>query len=316
MMKKYIFGIDIGATTIKSGLFTSDGELLEKWEIPTMTEGGPNAVLPNISASIMGKCDEREIDRENIVGVGVGAPGSMNDEGVIFGAVNIGWKEMNLNKELGDLLKLPVRASNDANVAALGEIWQGAGKGYSNAVMVTLGTGVGGGIIINGRILTGATGGGGEIGHIHVDDTEFEPCNCGNKGCLEQYASASGIVRLARRRLAEDDSKSILKNSGLSAKSVFDALKAGDETAGRIVEEFGEYLGKGLAIVASVVNPQAFIIGGGVSKAGDILIKYIEPAFKKYAFPPCANAEFTIARLGNDAGIYGAAALVLNEESE
>ena len=202
-------------------------------------------------------------------------------------------------------------SGNDANVAALGEMWQGGGKGYSNLVAVTLGTGVGGGIIIDGRILTGTNGAGGEIGHIHIEDNETEVCGCKNKGCLEQYASATGITRLANRRLAKDDAPSILRGGEISAKTVFDAVKAGDKVAIEIAEQFGEYLGKGLAAVASVVDPQIFVIGGGVSKAGDILFKYIEPSYKRCAFGPCKQAKFALAELGNDAGIYGAAALVL-----
>lgn len=178
-------------------------------------------------------------------------------------------------------------------------------------VAVTLGTGVGGGIIVNGAILTGAVGAGGEIGHIHIEDDETEECGCKNKGCLEQYASATGIVRLARRRLIEDDAPSSLREGPLSAKSVFDAVKAGDEVAIEIAQRFGEYLGKGLAAVAAVVNPEIFVIGGGVSKAGKIVIDYVEPQFQKYAFGPCRGAKFTLAQLGNDAGIYGAAGLVL-----
>jgi glucokinase len=190
-------------------------------------------------------------------------------------------------------------------------MWQGGGKGYSNMVAVTLGTGVGGGIIIGGKILTGATGAGGEIGHIHIEDHETEECGCKKKGCLEQYASATGIVRLAKRRLAKDDAPSVLRSGEVSAKTVFDAVKAGDEVAVQIAEQFGNYLGKGLAAVAAVVNPEVFVIGGGVSKAGEILLSYVKPAFQKYVFYPCGKAEFKLATLGNDAGIFGAAALIL-----
>ena len=204
-----------------------------------------------------------------------------------------------------------MRAANDANVAAFGELWQGGGKGYENLVAVTLGTGVGGGIIVDGKLLAGATGAGGEIGHLHVQDGESESCNCGNKGCLEQYASATGIVRLAKRRLGEDQKESVLREGEISAKSVFDAVKAGDSVAVEIAERFGDFLGKGLAVVAAVVNPEVFVIGGGVSKAGEILLTFVEPNFRKHAFPQCREAKFVLARLGNDAGIYGAAALVL-----
>ena len=177
----------------------------------------------------------------------------------------------------------------------------------------TLGTGVGGGVIINGKIVAGANGGGGEVGHIVVEPNETEACNCGNRGCLEQYASATGIVRLANRRLAKDDTPSSLRGIQVTAKDVFDAVKAGDALAIEVAEQFGDYLGKGLAAVAGVVNPQIFVIGGGVSKAGEILLKYVEPAFKKYAFVACRETKFALATLGNDAGIFGAAGLIINE---
>ena len=267
-MAKYAFGVDIGGTTAKLGLFDDNGSLLDKWEIPTGRENNGAAILPDIAYSIRNKMQEKEISHEQVVGVGVGAPGAVDDAGVLVnGAVNLGWGVFNLSEELGKLLEMKVIAANDANVAAYGEMWQGGGKGYDSLVAVTLGTGVGGGIIINGRMLNGATGGGGEIGHIHIEDNESEACGCKNKGCLEQYASATGIVRLAKRRLAMDDKASSLRDSEVSAKTVFDAVKAGDEVALEIAAQFGEYLGKGLAAVANVVNPQVFVIGGGVSKA-------------------------------------------------
>ncbi|MDE6673934.1 MAG: ROK family protein, partial [Acetatifactor sp.] len=191
--------------------------------------------------------------------------------------------------------------------------WQGGVKGHADMVAVTLGTGVGGGIIVNGGILTGATGAGGEIGHIHIEDNEPEACGCQNHGCLEQYASATGVVRLAVRRLEQDQEPSVLRGSELSAKAVWDAVKEKDPVAIQIAQQFGEYLGKGLAAVAAVANPEIFVIGGGVSKAGEILFDYIRPAYEKYAFHGCRNAEFALATLGNDAGIYGAAALILTE---
>lgn len=313
-MSKYAFGVDVGGTTVKLGLFNDKGQVLDKWEIPTVKDNGGEKVLPDIAASIKNKMQEKNISVEELVGVGIGAPGAVDADGyMVNGAVNIGWGAFDLAETLKKELDLPVtvKAGNDANVAALGEMWQGGGKGYSNLVAVTLGTGVGGGIIIDGRILTGTNGAGGEIGHIHIEDAETETCGCKNKGCLEQYASATGITRLANRRLAKDDAPSMLRGGEISAKTVFDAVKAGDKVAIEIAEQFGEYLGKGLAAVASVVDPQIFVIGGGVSKAGDILFKYIEPSYKRCAFGPCKQTKFALAKLGNDAGIYGAAALVL-----
>lgn len=311
-MGTYAFGVDIGGTSVKMGLFDRAGCVLDKWEIPTVKDNEGTSILPDVAQSLLDKMKEKGIEKEDIMGIGVGAPGAVNSEGTIVGgAVNLGWKPFNIPRALSAYIDVPVKAVNDANAAAFGEMWQGGGKGCNNMVAVTLGTGVGGGIITDGCILTGAAGGGGEIGHIHINDEETESCGCKNKGCLEQYASATGIARLAKRRLAKDDAPSVLREGGISAKTVFDAVKAGDRVAIEIAEEFGMYLGKGLASVANVVNPEMFVIGGGVSKAGEILLTFVEPEFQKYAFSACRNAKFALAKLGNDAGIYGAAGLVL-----
>lgn len=310
-MSKYCFGVDVGGTTVKMGLFNSDGDLLDKWEITTMTADNGKAILPDIAKSILEKMDERGIEREEVAGVGIGAPGPIDSEGTVYGAVNLGWGTFSVKKELQTLLNMPVEAGNDANVAALGEMWQGGAKGYTDVVMVTLGTGVGGGIIVDGKILPGATGAGGEIGHMHVKDDEEIACNCGNCGCLEQYVSATGVVRLAKEKLAESDKESALRSIEVTAKDVWDAVKKGDSLAIEVAEDFGWYLGKALSAIASVVNPDVFVIGGGVSKAGNILIDYIQKNYQKYAFEGCRGALFTLARLGNDAGIYGAAKMVL-----
>lgn len=314
-MSKYAFGVDIGGTTVKMGLFDKNGCLLEKWEIPTVKDNNGENVIPDVAKSILAKMEEKAIVAEEVIGVGVGAPGAITKDGfMVNGAVNIGWAPFNLSQLLNKYLQVPVKAANDANAAAFGEMWQGGGKGYSNMVAVTLGTGVGGGIIVDGKLVTGATGSGGEIGHIHINDEETEACGCKNKGCLEQYASATGIVRLANKRLAKDNTPSVLREEEVSAKTVFDGVKAGDAVAMEIAEEFGDCLGKGLAAVAAVVNPEIFVIGGGVSKAGEILLKYVEPAYQRYAFVACKKAQFALATLGNDAGIYGAAGLVLQTE--
>lgn len=313
-MKEYAFGVDVGGTTVKIGFFDRNGCLLDKWEIPTVKDNGGESIIPDIAESIKAKMKEKGIDCDAVEGVGIGAPGAVDKEGtLVSGAVNIGWGVFNIPKELGGYLNLPVVAANDANIAAFGEMWQGGGKGYSNLVAVTLGTGVGGGIIVDGKILTGANGAGGEIGHIHIEDDETEICGCRNKGCLEQYASATGAVRLAKRRLAKDNKPSILREGEISSKTIFDAVKAGDDVAIEIAEQFGEYLGKGLAAVANTTNPEIFVIGGGVSKAGEVLLKYVEPSFRKYAFVACKDTGFALATLGNDAGIYGAAGLILNK---
>lgn len=313
-MGRYVFGVDVGGTTVKLGLFDVEGNLLDKWEIPTRTENGGEKILPDIAESIAAKMEEKKVPKEEVAGVGLGAPGPIDAAGTVYGAVNLGWGTFSISDTLSELLGMRVKAGNDANVAALGEMWKGGGKGCRNMVAVTLGTGVGGGIIVNGDILTGACGAGGEIGHIHVDDEETEVCGCGNTGCLEEYASATGVVRLARRMLQATDEPSVLREKPMdriSAKTVFDAVKEGDALAIKIAERFGEYLGKGLAVIACVVNPEIFVIGGGVSKAGEVLFDYIRPHFERTVFKGCKDAKFALATLENDAGIYGAAKLVL-----
>ena len=311
-MDKRIFAADIGGTTVKLGMFTIEGELLDKWEIDTRKENNGGFILPDIAASIKAKMESENIEKEDVIGIGVGAPGPVDKNGVIYKAVNLGWGVLNIKEELEKLTGVTVMAGNDANVAALGEMWKGGGEGYSDLVVVTLGTGIGGGVIIDGRIVTGYKGAGGEIGHIHINDDETEVCGCGNKGCFEQYASATGIARLANRKLGSSNEDSVLRKYEINAKTVFDAVKAGDKLAMEIAEEFGEYLGKGLANVADVTNPEVFVIGGGVSKAGQVIIDYGQKNFKKYVFHACRDAKFVLAKLGNDAGIYGAAKLALN----
>ena len=312
-MSQYVFGVDIGGTTVKLGFFDVEGNLLDKWEIPTRTEGEGSHILPDIADSIQAKIAEKNIATEVIAGVGVGAPGPIDSDGVIHKAVNLGWGTFNVCETMEEILHMPVRAGNDVNVAAMGEMWKGGGQGYDNVVMVALGTGVGGGIIVDGKILTGATGAGGEVGHIHVENEETEVCGCGNKGCFEQYTSATGIARLARKRLAESDKDSILRQvENVTAKDVFDAVKEKDSLAMEVAAEFGKYMGEGLAMIACVVNPEVIVIGGGVSKAGEVLIDYVKPHYERTVFHGSRNAKFALATLGNDAGIYGAAKMVLD----
>lgn len=313
-MSKRLYGVDLGGTTVKMGLFDTEGNVITKWEIPTVKDHGGKHILPDIAESIKKNMAENNLSKDDVIGVGIGVPGPVDKDGVIYKAANLGWGVFSVRNTLSDLLDgIKVEAGNDANVAALGEMWKGGGKGHKNMVAVTLGTGVGGGIIIDGRILTGSTGAGGEIGHIHVEDNETESCGCGNKGCLEQYTSATGVVRLAKRRLAEDDKTSVLRDEEVNSKTVWDAVKISDSVAIEIANTFGKYLGKGLAAVAGVVNPEIFVIGGGVSKAGEILIDYIKPSYQKYVFNGSREVKFALATLGNDAGIYGAAKLVLGE---
>ncbi|MGN0300645.1 MAG: ROK family glucokinase [Lachnospiraceae bacterium] len=310
-MKKYVFGVDVGGTTVKMGYFDIEGNLIEKWEIPTRTEDKGVNIIPDIAGSILVKLAQKDIDKKEVAGVGIGVPGPVKEDGTVLVAVNLGWDKRNTNEQLEDLLGIPVKTANDANVAALGEMWRGGGQGYEDVVAVTLGTGVGGGVIIGGKVIAGSNGAGGEIGHIHLEDNESEECGCKGHGCLEQYASATGVVRLAKKKLADSSKPSVLRDDEVTAKAVWDAVKADDELAKEVANIYGEYLGKGLAAVAAVVNPQVFVIGGGVSKAGRVVIDYMEPYFDKYAFPGTKNAKFVLAKLGNDAGIYGAAKLVL-----
>ena len=308
---KYCFGVDIGGTTVKIGLFTTKGDLLEKWEIKTRTENHGEAILPDVAESLEKKMQERGIAKDEVEGIGIGIPAPVMDDGVVQKTANLGWGYKEVTREMKELTGLPVAAGNDANMAALGEMWLGAGKGRKNMLMVTLGTGVGGGIIVNGKPLVGAHGAGGEIGHICVNEAETEACGCGRAGCLEQYASATGISRLARRRLEKDDSPSSLRGAAISAQAVFDALKEGDTLAGEIVEEFGRYLGYALTSIAVITDPAVIVIGGGVSRAGEILLEYVEKYFHEKAFFANQDTRFVLAQLGNDAGICGAAKLIL-----
>lgn len=308
----YCFGVDIGGTTVKMGLFQFDGSLIEKWEIKTRTENEAAAILPDVAEAIRKKLAEYELEKENILGIGVGVPAPVSENGVVNGSANLGWKYKEVKHELEDLTGIVVKVGNDANVAALGEMWKGGGLGNKNMIMVTLGTGVGGGVIVGGHILSGSNGAGGEIGHICVNYEETESCGCGSFGCLEQYASATGIVRLTKKRLAKDDKASILRNSEVSAKTVFDAVKEGDELAIEIAEEFGRYLGYALANLCVITDPSVIVIGGGVSKAGDVLFTYIKKYFEKRVFFANKDVKFALAQLGNDAGICGSAKLILD----
>jgi glucokinase len=311
-MSKFVFGVDIGGTTVKIGLFSVEGELLEKWEITTRTDDGGAYILSDIAASIKAKMTEKTIDESDISGIGMGVPGPVKEDGTVIKCVNLGWGIFNAAEEMSKLTGLPVKVGNDANMAALGEMWQGGGKGYKNVVCVTLGTGVGGGIIINGKILAGTNGAGGEIGHITIDPDETDICNCGKKGCLEQYASATGIVRMANKLLNETDEPSRLREvQYISAKEIYNAAKSGDKFANDLVEEIGRRLGFALASIACVVDPEIFVIGGGVSRAGSIVTNITKKYYQQYAFHACKNAEIVLAKLGNDAGMYGGACAVI-----
>ena len=313
-MKKFCIGVDIGGTTVKIGLFSEQGKVEEKWEIVTRKDEGGSFILSDIAASIQEKLEKHNIAKDKVAGIGIGVPGPVTEDGTVLKCVNLGWGIFNVADEVRKLTGIQnIKVGNDANVAALGEMWQGGGKGYKNIVMMTLGTGVGGGIILDGKILTGSKGAAGEIGHITVNYDEGDTCNCGKRGCLEQFASATGIVKEAKRLLLVSDKASKLRDlQYLSAKAIFDAAKEGDELADDLVDELTKYLGIAASHIAAVVDPEAFVIGGGVSKAGEILTNRIKQNYEKNVMFALQNKEFKLAELGNDAGIYGCAKMVID----
>ncbi len=310
---KYGFGVDLGGTTVKIAYFDETGNMISKWEIPTVTADCGSRILPDIAASIREFREKNGIAAESLLGVGIGVPGPVDAKGNVNRCVNLGWGTFNINKELSALTGLPVTAGNDANVAALGEFWKGGGQGCDNMVFVTLGTGVGGGIVIEGKLLHGAHGSGAEIGHMVLNRDETAVCGCGKRGCVEQYCSATGIVRMAKLALEASDEDSALRRlSNLTCKDIFDAGKQGDRLALQVLDKYYAYMGEFLADVCCVVNPEVVVLGGGVSKAGDVLLDGLKPYFNKYVFHAASNVKFTLAALGNDAGAYGAFKLALD----
>lgn len=314
-MKEYAFGIDLGGTTAKVGLFTTAGALLEKWEVPTDTSEKGIRILPNLAAALLGKMEEKGLTPDQIEGVGIGVPGPVQDSSVVpIVCANLGgWGQQDVAANLSLLLNgMKVLVGNDANVAALGEIWMGAAKGCRSAVMVTLGTGVGGGVIVNGKVIDGAHGAGGEIGHITVNKNETAVCGCGKHGCLEQYSSATGVVRCMKKLLEENpDVPCTLRGTDFAAKDVFDAARAGDALAAKEVDQMTDDLGLALAIIATTADPEVFLVGGGVARAGDVLFQPLVEHYKTYAFKSCRETPIKQASLGNDAGIYGAVRLIV-----
>ncbi len=313
-MKKYAYGVDIGGTTVKIGFFETTGKLVDTWEIPTRTENDGELILPDIAESIKENNEKNSITTDDIEGIGMGVPGPVKDDGTVLKCVNLGWGVFNVEKALSVICGgVKVKAGNDANVAALGEMWQGGGKGYEDVVMITLGTGVGGGIIRGGKIVAGTNGAAGEIGHIPMIDDESECCGCGKKGCLEQYASANGLVNVAEKYIAAHRTveTELDLNAGFTAKDVCDAAKAGDIAGLAAVEESMRLLGKAMAAVSCVIDPQVFVVGGGLSKAGNIIIDTASKYYKEYAFHASRETEIKLATLGNAAGMYGGVKMVI-----
>lgn len=314
-MMNYCFGIDIGGTTVKIGLISADGEIITRWEILTRKGSDPAGLLQDVKNALETCMAEKQIVREDILGIGMTAPGPVTADGVLQNAVNIGWGAVKLAEEAERILGIfPVSIGNDARVAALGEAAFGAGKGANSMLMVTLGTGVGGGVVLNGKILMGESGVAGEIGHMTIDPYETETCGCGKKGCLEQYASATGMVRAAERFLQEKDTESVLRNlEQVTAKDLWDAAKAGDRLANEITDFVCDRLGSAIANAIYLVDTEMIVIGGGVSGAGQFLLDKIKKAYQGKVFAHSRNKKFALAELGNDAGIMGAAALVLSK---
>lgn len=312
MEMQYGFGVDLGGTTCKLGLFRADGTLLEKWEIPTDTSDCGAHILPDIAASVEMKLTERGIEKSTVLGIGIGVPGAVDQSGVVHRCVNLGWGVVNVQTELLNLTGLPVRVANDASIAALGEAWKGSGAGMSGMLLLTLGTGIGGGIVLNGRLWNGYNGAAGEFGHMMVNPAETELCSCGKRGCLEQYTSATGLVRCMRLQLQTDDRPSILRSLvSFTAKDVIDAAKDGDALALAVAQSSFELLGAAVANLCNALNPEAVILGGGVSKAGEILLQWMRPGIEKAVFHACKSCNILLASLGNDAGIYGGMKVVL-----
>ena len=308
---KYGFGIDLGGTTVKLAYFDQTGLMLDKWEIPTNTAENGKYILPDIAAAILKYMEEKNISKDDMIGAGIGVPGSVNNKGIVAGCDNLGWGHFNVKDALEPLLGMPVVAGNDATVAALGECWKGGGQGYNSMVLVTLGTGVGGGIIVDGKPVHGSTGAGGEIGHMVLNRNETAKCGCGKSGCVEQYCSATGIARLTRLALESSDMPSSLRGlEKIVAKDVFDAAKAGDQLASDVLEQVYAYMGEFIANICCVVNPEIIVFGGGVSKAGQVLLDGVKKHFAKWGYHACQDTQFALATLGNDAGAYGAFKLV------
>ena len=309
-MDNLYFGVDIGGTATKIGAFDQRGTLLSKWEIKTDTSENGSLILPNIAEEILHYA--RNLSR--IIAIGVGVPGPVQRGGYVKRCVNLGWGDFNPARELAAILRgVPVFAGNDANMAAMGEYWQGSGKNAENVVFITLGTGVGGGIILDGRMVYGMGGLGGEIGHVVVNPDETVPCNCGQYGCLDQTASATSIVRQAKRMLESCDTPSALRSlETVTARDVVDAARKGDELAEKAFDRCMYFLGKSLAMLTNIIDPEVYVIGGGVSKAGDYLTQTVKKHFDAMSTLSEQKADIVLAKLGNDAGIYGAAKLAMD----
>ena len=320
MLDKKVIGIDLGGTTAKIGILSQSGDILSKWELSTDISEEGTKIVPNIIQSIKAYLDSEKLSSEDFLGIGMGTPGTVSRKnGTVIGAFNLNWKTLQpIREQFESSTGIPFFLDNDANVAALGEQWKGAGNNEKNVSFITLGTGVGGGLVSDGTLIHGAVDAAGEVGHITVEPGGYE-CTCGKKGCLEQYASATGIVRLARDLVKEYSEESdlktlVLNNDLLDSKAIFDAAKAGDTYANFVVDRFAYYLGLALGNIANILNPSTIVLGGGVSKAGEFLVKKVSKVVEEFTFPTIRSVtKIKIAELENDAGMIGAASLVINE---
>lgn len=288
-MSERYYGIDVGGTTVKLGLF-SDGKIIDHWQVPTDTTQKGKNILPDIIRSLP----------EPAAGAGLAVPGAVLADGTVNRCINLGWDACRPGDEFESLSGLPCRVLNDANAAALAEQRVGAAKGYRDVLYVSLGTGVGAGLILDGRLHPGAFGSAGELGHLCLEP-DGPLCSCGNRGCLETYGSATGVCRLGAEAGLP----------GLSSRELFDMAKAGDERAASAVDKASDALGRGIAAAYALIDPQAVVIGGGMAQAGQFLLDKVSAAFQHYAFHACRNTRFFLASLGQDAGITGAALYAL-----
>ncbi|MCG7317917.1 ROK family glucokinase [Brevibacillus laterosporus] len=320
MTKRMIVGVDIGGTTIKIALLNPNGKIITKTQIPTPVPEGEDAIIQQMTSTIDQLMAEQGFTKEDAYGIGIGVPGPVDtDTGFVYEAVNLGLKDTALKAKTEALTGLPTYVENDANAAALGEMWCGAGQGTDNLVAITLGTGIGGGIIIDGKIVHGVKGVGGEIGHVTVNP-DGPLCNCGKKGCMERYGSATaiilGIEKAAKEGLSTYLAKQLAEKGSLTAKDAFDAAAEGDIAAQEVIDQAAFYTGFGLSHIANLLNPAKIVIGGGVSAAGDVLFTLIRKSFDSYTWKIAADScEILPATLGNDAGVIGAGWLVKQGQS-
>lgn len=318
-MSKKIIGIDLGGTSVKFAILTQEGEVQEKWSIKTNILDEGSHIVDDMIESINHRLRLLGLGAEDFIGIGMGSPGVVDREkGTVVGAYNLNWKTLQPVKEkIEKATGIPFFIDNDANVAALGERWKGAGENQPDVVFMTLGTGVGGGIVAEEKLLHGVAGAAGELGHITVDFDQPILCTCGKKGCLETVASATGIVNLTRRYADEyagdAELKKLIDNGeDVNAKIVFDLAKAGDELALIVYRNFARYLGIACANIGSILNPSTIVIGGGVSAAGEFLLDGVRKVYEENSFPQVrTSTKLALATLGNDAGVIGAASLVL-----